>query len=67
MERQGAAITTHDVRYSIRMIAEAQLDALHRMYADTIIVTRRGRQVKAKRWGSGIILTLSAAMRLPLA
>ena len=51
LERQGAAITTHDVRYSIRMIAEAQLDALHRMYADTIIVTRRGRQVKAKTLG----------------
>ena len=33
------------------MIAEAQLDALHRMYADTIIVTRRGRQVKAKTLG----------------
>ena len=41
LERQGAAITTHDVRYSIRMIAEAQL----------IIVTRRGRQVKAKTLG----------------
>ena len=74
LERQGAAITTHDVRYSIRMIAEAQLDALHRMYADTIIVTRRGRQVKAKtlgQWnyidGSGTTSTLSAAMRLPLA
>lgn len=51
LERQGAAITTHDVRYSIRMIAGAQLDALHRMYADTIIVTRRGRQVKAKTLG----------------
>ena len=51
LERQGAAITTHDVRYSICMIAEAQLDALHRMYADTIIVTRRGRQVKAKTLG----------------
>ena len=51
LERQGAAITTHDVRYSIRMIAEAQLNALHRMYADTIIVTRRGRQVKAKTLG----------------
>ena len=51
LERQGAAITTHDVRYSIHMIAEAQLDALHRMYADTIIVTRRGRQVKAKTLG----------------
>lgn len=51
LERQGAAITTHDVRYSMRMIAEAQLDALHRMYADTIIVTRRGRQVKAKTLG----------------
>lgn len=49
--RQGMPLTTHDVRYSIRMIAEGRLDSLHRMYADTIIVTNRGRQVKAKTLG----------------
>ncbi|WP_374047199.1 PhoH family protein [uncultured Phascolarctobacterium sp.] len=49
--RQGMPLTTHDVRYSIRMIAEGRLESLHRMYADTIIVTNRGRQVKAKTLG----------------
>ena len=33
------------------MIAEGRLESLHRMYADTIIVTNRGRQVKAKTLG----------------
>ena len=49
--RQGMPLTTHDVRYSIGMIAEGRLESLHRMYADTIIVTNRGRQVKAKTLG----------------
>lgn len=51
MYRQGMPLTTHDVRYSIGMIAEGRLESLHRMYADTIIVTNRGRQVKAKTLG----------------
>lgn len=46
--RQGLPLTTHDVRYSIFMVKEGHL---HRMYADTIIVNSRGRQVKAKTLG----------------
>lgn len=49
--RQGLPLTTHDVRYSIFMVKEGQLESLHRMYADTIIVNNRGRQVKAKTLG----------------
>lgn len=49
--RQGLPLTSHDVRYSIYMIKEGRLDSLHRMYADTIIVNNRGRQVKAKTLG----------------
>ena len=49
--RQGLPLTTHDVRYSIYMVKEGKLDSLHRMYADTIIVNNRGRQVKAKTLG----------------
>ena len=49
--RQGLPLTTHDVRYSIFMGKEGELDSLHRMYADTIIVNSRGRQVKAKTLG----------------
>lgn len=49
--RQGLPLTTHDVRYSIFMAKEGRLDSLHRMYADTIIVNNRGRQIKAKTLG----------------
>ena len=49
--RQGLPLTTHDVRYSIYMVKEGKLESLHRMYADTIIVNNRGRQVKAKTLG----------------
>ncbi len=49
--RQGLPLTTHDVRYSIFMVKSGQPENLHRMYADTIIVNNRGRQVKAKTLG----------------
>ena len=49
--RQGLPLTTHDVRYSIFMVKEGRLESLHRMYADTIIVNNRGRQIKAKTLG----------------
>ena len=49
--RQGMPLTTHDVRYSIFMVQNGKLENLHRMYADTIIVNNRGRQVKAKTLG----------------
>lgn len=49
--RQGLPLTTHDVRYSLRMVAEGRADSLHRMFAETILITTRGRQVKAKTLG----------------
>lgn len=49
--RQGLPLTSHDVRYSIFMVKEGRLESLHRMYADTIIINNRGRQVKAKTLG----------------
>lgn len=49
--RQGMPLTTHDVRYSIYMVQQGRQESLHRMYADTIIVNNRGRQVKAKTLG----------------
>ena len=49
--RQGMPLTSHDVRYSIYMVKQGKQENLHRMYADTIIVTSRGRQVKAKTLG----------------
>lgn len=49
--RQGLPLTAHDVRYSIYMVKAGKTESLHRMYADTIITTNRGRQVKAKTLG----------------
>lgn len=49
--RQGLPITAHDVRYSIKMIVEDKQASLHRMFAETILVTNRGRQIKPKTLG----------------
>ena len=49
--RQGLPITTHDVRYRMKMIIEGRQASLHRMFAETILVTNRGRQIKAKTLG----------------
>mgnify|MGYP004449322383 FL=1 len=51
--RQGLPLTTHDVRYSVFMVREGKTMSLHKMYADTIIINNRGRQVKAKTIGQG--------------
>lgn len=49
--RQGNPITSHDIRYSVRMILEGQADFLHQMYSDIVIVTAKGRHVKPKTLG----------------
>ena len=56
LHRQGNILTTHDVRYSVRMIKEGRADDLHRMFADTVIVTNRGRHVKSKTFGQWVYL-----------
>lgn len=49
--RQGLPITFHDVRYSIYMVQGGAVAKLHNMYAETLIVTWRGHQIKAKTLG----------------
>ncbi len=44
-------ITSHDVRYSIYMVQGGAVAKLHSMYAETLIVTWRGHQIKAKTLG----------------
>ena len=51
LHRSGNALTTHDVKYSIRMIKEGCVDNLHQMFADTVLVTARGRHIKPKTFG----------------
>jgi phosphate starvation-inducible PhoH-like protein len=54
--RQGNALTTHDIQYSLRLIKEGQQEKLHRMYTETVLVTARGRQVKPKTLGQCLYL-----------
>lgn len=49
--RQGLPLTTHDVRYSLRLLQQGEEEKLHRMFAETILVTNRGRQIKVKTMG----------------
>ncbi len=49
--RQGLPLTTHDVRYSLRLLQEGDGEELHRMFAETVLLTNRGKQVKAKTKG----------------
>ncbi|HIU64072.1 MAG TPA: PhoH family protein [Candidatus Avacidaminococcus intestinavium] len=49
--RQGLPLTAHDVRYSLQMILNNKQAGLHRMFAETVLVTNRGRQIKPKTLG----------------
>lgn len=49
--REGNPITSHDVRYSLRMVLAGQAEFLHQMFADTVLVTARGRHIKPKTLG----------------
>lgn len=54
--REGNPVSTHDVRYGIRLIKEGREDHLHRLFADTVLVTARGRHIKPKTVGQRIYL-----------
>lgn len=54
--RQGNQITAHDVRYSIRMIKEGRQENLHQLFADTVLVTAKGRHIKPKTLGQRVYL-----------
>lgn len=51
LHREGNPVTTHDVRYAIRLVQEGREDCLRQMVADTVLVTARGRHVKPKTLG----------------
>lgn len=46
--QQGAKITTHEVRYAMRLVDEGKGQILHSLFTDTILVTAKGRHVRAK-------------------
>ena len=49
--REGNPVTSHDVRYSIQMIRDGQAEFLHQIFADTVLVTAKGRHIKPKTLG----------------
>ena len=49
--RDGNPVTSHDVRYSIRMLMENQGEHLKRMFMDTVLVTAKGRHIRPKTLG----------------
>ncbi|VBB06084.1 Hypothetical protein LUCI_1299 [Lucifera butyrica] len=54
--REGNRITSHDVRYSLQMIQEGRKDKLHQMFADTVLITAKGRSIKPKTLGQRVYL-----------
>ena len=54
--RPGTSLTMHEVRYSIRVVKEGHGDALHGLFADTVLVTARGKHVRPKTLGQGMYL-----------
>ncbi len=56
--RQGTTVTTHEVRYGIRLVREGKGETLHQLFGDTILVTSRGHHVKPKTLGQRHYLDL---------
>lgn len=49
--REGSPVTSHDVRYSIRMFRENRGEHLQKMFTDTVVVTSKGRHIRPKTLG----------------
>jgi len=54
--REGNPVTAHDVRYGITLINDGREDKLHQLFADTVLITSRGRRIKPKTLGQRIYL-----------
>ncbi len=51
MHRQGLPIGRQDVTYGSSMVRRGKKESLHRMHADTLITSYRGRLIQAKTLG----------------
>jgi len=54
--RDGNPITDHEVRYGLHLLKEGHFDRLHQLFADTVLVTHRGRRIKPKTFGQKVYL-----------
>ena len=51
LHRQGAKPTTHEAVYGARLIREGRAEELHRLFAEVLLVTAKGKEVRAKTIG----------------
>ena len=51
LHRQGVPITPHEVRYGAKLAREGRGDELHAIFHDTILVTEKGKTVRARTTG----------------
>ena len=49
--RQGAKLTTHEAAYGARLIREGRREELHGLFSEVLLVTAKGKEVRAKTLG----------------
>ena len=49
--RQGAKLTTHETVYGARLIREGRREELHSLFSEVLLVTAKGKEVRAKTLG----------------
>ena len=49
--RQGANLTTHEVRYGAQLVRTGQVEELHGLFAEVLLVTAKGKEIRAKTLG----------------
>ena len=50
-QRQGAKLTTHEVNYGARLVRARRVEELHALFAEVLLVTAKGKEVRAKTLG----------------
>ena len=49
--RQGANLTTHEVRYGAQLVRTGLVEELHGLFAEVLLVTAKGKEIRAKTLG----------------
>jgi len=49
--RQGMKITAHEVNYAVELVKSGDGEQLHELFADTILVTAKGKHIRPKTLG----------------
>ena len=50
-QRQGAKLTTHEVTYGAQLVRAGKVEELYALFAEVLLVTAKGREVRAKTLG----------------